>query len=309
MKYALLILALVSGNPFNSATFLKKEKELIVLQLTSTGKHINYIYKFDLKGKLKSFENPGEKVMLNNEGKSGKVITRFKYNLNGKVREQVRKREISLIEEELRFRRVYEYNKENKLIWESYTKANNENDIRTTEYSYNKEGLLQEIKEENLEDKNRQIIYDYNYLKNNLLESITFKVDTSDFEITYKEDKNKAIITCYDINSDQKKLSYSTFYIKNAADQIIEYKFTSEQYGNTNTHSIYKYSKNKLLEQVHTNYGQKENIYKFTDKYEYKNKRHIKNLDEDVIININKKLIEINNSSQSIWKLVNILKQ
>lgn len=81
MKHILLISALVSINLFNNAAFLKKDKELIVLQLLETGKDIQYIFKFDLDGKLKSYENPYEKVLLKNKGKSGKVITQFKWKI------------------------------------------------------------------------------------------------------------------------------------------------------------------------------------------------------------------------------------
>lgn len=309
MKYTLLILTLLSFNTFNSSYFSNKEKEVIVLQLTETGKHVNYIYKFDLEGKLKSYENPYEEIVLKNQSKSGKVITIFKYNLNGKVKEEVRKHEISSIEGQLRFRRIFEYNEDDKLIWESYTKSNKEYDIRTTEYFYDENGLLEKIKQKDLEDENKHIIYRYNYSENKILKSITFKKDTSDIEIIFKEDEKKALINCYHINSNQRKKAYSTFYTKNTDGQFKEYKFLSKNYKNADMHKIFKYSKNQLLEQINTNYSQKEQIYDFIDKYEYKNRRHLKNLKEDVIKRINKKLIEINSNDQSIWSLVNVVKQ
>lgn len=50
MKYTLLIGILISINYYNSTAFEKKEKEIIV-------KQANYIYKFDLQGKLKYYES------------------------------------------------------------------------------------------------------------------------------------------------------------------------------------------------------------------------------------------------------------
>lgn len=202
--------------------------------------------------------------------------------------------------------RAYEYNKEDKLIWESYTATNQENNIRTITYFYNKEGLLEKVEEENLEDKNKKTIYKYDYTENDILESITFKLDTSDVEIIYQEDENKALITGYDIAGDRKKKSYTTFYTKNSDSQFVEYKFISEKYGGTNCHNIYTYTNNKLLDQINGSYTQKERTYKSIFKFKYKNKKQIKNLDTNAIERVNKKIIEINSSGQNIWSLVKI---
>jgi len=309
MKYVLLILVSIMISQFNITSLLKKEKEIVIHQLTASGNHINYIFKFDLEGKLKSLENPYEKVMLANQGKSGKVITRFKYNLNGKLKEEIRKRETSTIEEEIRFRRSFEYDKEDKLKWESYTIANDERDIRTKTYFYDEDGLLEKIKEENIEDKNRHTTYKYNYTENKIFESISMKTDTSTVEITYNEDDSEILIAGYEINDNQSKKLYSTFYKKNDEDQFTEYKFINEKDSVSRTESVFIYAKNKMLEKIETDYKKKEHPFKFVNTFKCKNKKQFKNLKKDTIIKINKKLIETNCSAQIIWKLANTVQQ
>lgn len=151
-----------------------------------------------------------------------KIIIRFEYSLNGKLKNRISEtfsKEGELLE---RYRSVYEYNKEGKLISESCTLPNNH--IRIDEYFYDEKGLLEKIEQEDLQDKNKHILYEYNYTKNSMLESIIIKYDTSVLYITHKEDGNKVILTDYEVDDDQKVKSYSSFYIKNSDDQFIEYK-------------------------------------------------------------------------------------